>query len=193
MDFCPHCGAKLQDDAKRCHRCRKSVKKNRKCRSGSSKIEGGLWALPGAIALTIVIVSIVCTFIGAEIIPRLFVEETTYTETEYFACSMAGEKVYVDIVDIIPAVNLVSDGEIKNLLCTCTATNGETLTMYITVSDFADNFDSDIWTYLGEDYRREVRFSPKRVHGISVYHEDVVEHAPGDIAKTILLRFVSAD
>ena len=190
MDFCPHCGVRIQDNVKRCHKCRKSIKKRAGVRSG---IERRLWALPGFVALIIVVICIVCTVIAAGVYPRLSGQEPEYTEIEFFDCSKAGETVYVDIVDIVPVINVYSGEEITNLLCRCTAVNGETVTLYITVSDFADSFDSDIWTYLGSNYEDTISLTARRVHGISVYHGDIIKDAPGSVAKNMLLKFVSAD
>ncbi len=190
MDFCPHCGAHIQDNVKRCPKCRKSIKKRAFVRSG---IERKLWALPGAVALIIVNISIVCIVVASAVYPRLSGQEPEYTEIEFFDCSKAGETAYVDIVDIIPTINVYSGEEITNLLCKCTATNGETVTLYITVSDFADNFDSDMWAYRGSSYEDVISFTARRVHGISVYHGDIIKDAPRSVAKNMLLKFVSAD
>lgn len=193
MDFCPHCGAGVLDGMKRCPECRRSVEKNSRGEFNCNDRERGSGANLALAIVLITVLVIICAFVIDANYAYPSVDEPAYTETIFFDCKKSGEQAYADIVDIIPVLNVYSGEEITKLICRCTAASGETFAMYIEVSQFAENFDSNIWSYLGDDYEETISFAPIRVYGESVYYGDIVMRVPNSVYKTILLRFVSVE
>ena len=92
---------------------------------------------------------------------------TASNETKFSSSSTAGDKVYADIVSIFPAIGIYTQGSsyYTDFVCECKTSSGSTIWVYMTCSEYKDNFDSSVSTSVYSSSAEEKTFSSKRVHG----------------------------
>ncbi len=122
--------------------------------------------------------------------PAMSVAEEQY----FFDCTTPGESVYADIVSIFPAYKIYEEENVyTHFACECISESGDTLWLYITISDYVSFFDSEAWDSIHSDYADEISFPPRRIHGFTQYADDLIDNFSDDIGSDVLIEFVSAD
>lgn len=115
-------------------------------------------------------------------------------EQNFFDCSEAGESVYADIVSIFPAYKIYEEENVyTHFACECVSASGDTLWLYITISDYVAFFDSEAWDTIHSDYADELSFPPRRIYGFTQYADDLIDDFSKDIGSEMYIQFVSAD
>ena len=115
-------------------------------------------------------------------------------EQYFFDCTAPGESVYADIVSIFPAYKIYEEENVyTHFACECVSASGDTLWLFITISDYVAFFDSEAWDSIHSDYADEISFPARKVHGFTQYADDLIEDFSKDIGSEMLMEFVSAD
>lgn len=115
-------------------------------------------------------------------------------EQNFFDCSEAGESVYADIVSIFPAYKIYEEENVyTHFACECVSASGDTLWLYITISDYVAFFDSEAWDTIHSDYADEISFPTRRIYGFTQYADDLIDDFSKDIGSELYIEFVSAD
>lgn len=114
---------------------------------------------------------------------------TVNTETKFSSISEAGDNVYADIVSIFPEIGIYTEGSsyYSYFVCKCKTTSGGTVWVYMTTSEYKDNFDSSASTGIYNEYADEVTYSSsKRVHGTARSAENVMHGLSADTGKMLI-------
>ena len=91
-------------------------------------------------------------------------------ETEYFASTaVSGDKVYADIVSIVPKYGICTPGSssFSSFVCQCKTSFGSTVWVYMPCTEYKEHFDFSVSTDASSKPQAEkVTFSSaKRIHG----------------------------
>ena len=98
-------------------------------------------------------------------------------ETKFSSSVSAGEKVYADIVSIWPAFGVYAEGSTyyHHFVCECKTSSGSTVWVYMTCTEYKNNFDSSASTSTYSYYADEVTLSPaKRIRGTAKKAESIM-------------------
>lgn len=118
----------------------------------------------------------------------------TQTESKFTSSSTSGSKVYADIVSIIPEVGIYTEGSsnYSSLVCKCKTSSGGTVWVYMTTSEYKNNFDSSASTSIYNQYADEVTFSSKRVHGVAKKADTIMSGLASETS-TMVIDFSSVN
>lgn len=115
-------------------------------------------------------------------------------EQYFFDCTAPGESVYADIVSIFPAYKIYEEENVyTHFACECVSSSGDTLWLFITISDYVAFFDSEAWDSIHSDYADEISFPARRIYGFTQYADDLIDDFSKDIGSEMYIEFVSAD
>lgn len=119
---------------------------------------------------------------------------TPAVETCYSSSSEVGSDVYVDIVSIFPGIGIYREGSTNysHFVCECTTSSGSTVWIYMTTSEYKNNFDSGASTSIYNEYADEVTFSSRRIHGEVMKADNVMSGLSYDTGSKVI-NFDSAD
>lgn len=121
--------------------------------------------------------------------------QTATPETKFSSSSTSGAKVYADIVSIWPAIGIYSEGSsnYSYFVCECKTSSGSTVWVYMTVTEYRNNFDSSASTSVYSSYADEVTYtSSKRIHGIAKKADNIMSGLSSDTG-TMVIDFSSLD
>lgn len=111
------------------------------------------------------------------------------TETEFSNSSKFNSKVYVDIVSIFPEIGIYTQGSsnYSYFVCNCKTSSGSTVWVYMTVSEYKENFNSSESTSINSSFADEVTFSfPKRIHGSTRNAESIMSGLSTDTGPLVI-------
>ncbi len=116
-------------------------------------------------------------------------------ETKFSSSVSAGESVYADIVSIFPEIGIYTQGNsyYSYFVCKCKTSSGTTVWVYMTCSEYKNNFDSSASTSIYNQYADEVTFSTsKRIHGTAKRAESIMTGLSSDTG-TMVIDYSSVD
>lgn len=119
---------------------------------------------------------------------------TQPSEVRFYDSVSTGTEVYADIVSIFPAIGIYTEGSsyYSYFVCECETSSGSTVWVYMSVSDYRENFDSDVSTSVYSSTNEEVTFSySRRIHGEARVADYVMSGLSSDIEATMLIDFDS--
>ena len=119
---------------------------------------------------------------------------TQPSEVRFYDSVSTGTEVYADIVSIFPAIGIYTEGSsyYSYFVCECETSSGSTVWVYMSVSDYSENFDSDVSASVYSSTNEEVTFSySRRIHGEARVADYVMSGLSSDIEATMLIDFDS--
>lgn len=119
---------------------------------------------------------------------------TQPSEVRFYDSVSTGTEVYADIVSIFPAIGIYTEGSsyYSYFVCECETSSGSTVWVYMSVSDYRENFDSDVSASVYSSTNEEVTFSySRRIHGEARVADYVMSGLSSDIEATMLIDFDS--
>ena len=120
---------------------------------------------------------------------------TASTETVFSNSSTSGTKVYANIVSIWPAIGIYteSSSNYSNFVCECKTSAGTTVWVYMTVTEYKNNFDSSASASVSAAYADEVTYSTAvKIHGTVKKADNIMSGLSSDTA-TMVIDFSSLD
>lgn len=114
------------------------------------------------------------------------------SESKFTGSSTPGSKVYADIVSIFPEMGIYTQGSstYTHFVCRCKTSSGGTVWVYMTTSEYKNNFDSSASTSVYNQYAEEVTFSAKRIHGVAKKAEAIMSGLAAETS-TMVIDFSS--
>jgi FlaG/FlaF family flagellin (archaellin) len=111
------------------------------------------------------------------------------SESKFTSSSAAGSKVYADIVSIFPEMGIYSQGSstYTHFVCRCKTSSGGTVWVYMTTTEYKNNFDSSASTSVYNQYADEVTFSTKRIHGVAKKAETIMSGLAAETSTMIIV------
>lgn len=119
---------------------------------------------------------------------------TQPSEVKFSSSVSSGTDVYADIVSIFPAIGIYTEGSsyYSYFVCECVTSSGSTIWVYISVSDYRENFDSDVSTSVYSSTNEEITFSySRKIHGEARVADNVMSGLSSDTGATMLIDFDS--
>ncbi len=116
-------------------------------------------------------------------------------ETKFSSSASSGDEVYADIVSIFPEIGIYTQGNTyySYFVCKCKTSSGSTVWVYMTCSEYKNNFDSSASTSTTNEYAEEVTYSTsKRIHGTAKKAESIMTGLSSDTG-TMVIDFSSLD
>ncbi len=125
-------------------------------------------------------------------------EETTpyESETQFSQTVAPGAYVYESVVSISPEKGLYTDGAstYSGIICKCQTESGNVVWVYMNVTQYQENFDSDLNTSIQNVYAEPVTFSsPKKIWGVAKYANIIVNGLSDEIGVEMLINFTSIE
>lgn len=114
----------------------------------------------------------------------------------YSSSLETGTKVYADIKSIFPAVGIYTEGSsnYSDFVCECKTSSGKTVWVYMTTTEYKNNFDSTASTSTKAQYAEEIKFSgTKRIQGTTQKADSVMSGLADDINSTMVINFSSVE
>ena len=114
----------------------------------------------------------------------------------YSSSLETGTKVYADIKSIFPAVGIYTEGSsnYSDFVCECKTSSGKTVWVYMTTTEYKNNFDSTASTSTKAQYAEEIKFSGmKRIQGTTQTADSVMFGLADDINSTMVINFSSVE
>ncbi len=115
---------------------------------------------------------------------------STSSEVKFSNSVSAGDKVYIDIVSITPEIGIYTEGSsiYSHFVCKCKTSSGTNVWVYMTTSEYKNNFDSSASTSVSSSYADTVSFSSsKRIHGVAKRAENIMTGLSTDTATMIMV------
>ena len=120
---------------------------------------------------------------------------TASSETAFSSNSTSGSRVYANIVSIWPAIGIYTEGSTNytSFVCECKTSSGSTMWVYMTVTEYKNNFDSSASTSIYSSYADEVTYSSSvKIHG-TVKKADTIMSGLSSDTDTVVVDFSSLD
>lgn len=117
-------------------------------------------------------------------------------QEEFSSSTSVGTIAYADIVSIFPAIGIYQEGEIyyTDFVCECRTSIGTTVWVYMSTSEYIENFDANVSTNIVRSEAEEILFpSPKRVRGITMRADNIIYGLSDDTGAETLIGFTSVD
>lgn len=117
------------------------------------------------------------------------------TETGFSSSSTSESKVYANIVSIWPAVGIYTEGSsnYSNFACECKTSSGATVWVYMTVTEYKNNFDSSASTSVYSSDAGEVTYTTAvKIHGTVKKADSIMSGLSSDTG-TMVIDFSSLD
>ena len=90
-------------------------------------------------------------------------------ETPYTSSSRKGDRVYLDILSIIPTQGIYTEGQVyyTEFVCECETTDHEEVKVFISSADYRRIFDADVNVIVSDfSFAERTKYSPAaRIHG----------------------------
>lgn len=116
------------------------------------------------------------------------------SEVSFSSFLSSGTDVYADIVSIFPSIGIYTEGSsyYTHFVCECETSNGSTVWVYMSTSEYQKYFDSDASTSIYFSSAEEITFSySKRIHGEARKADNVMSGLSSDTGVTMLIDFES--
>ena len=114
-------------------------------------------------------------------------------EEKFSSSASSGDAVYADIVSIFPEIGIYTQGNsyYSYFVCRCKTSSGSTVWVYMTCTEYKNNFDSSASTSIFNQYAEEVTYSSsKRIHGTATRAESIMSGLSSDTG-TMVIDFSS--
>ena len=114
-------------------------------------------------------------------------------EAKFSSSASSGDAVYADIVWIFPEIGIYTQGNsyYSYFVCKCKTSSGSIVWVYMTCTEYKNNFDSSASTSIYNQYADEVTFSSsKRIHGTAKRAESIMSGLSSDTG-TMVIDFSS--
>jgi hypothetical protein len=114
-------------------------------------------------------------------------------EEKFTSSASSGDAVYADIVSIFPEIGIYTQGNsyYSYFVCRCKTSSGSTVWVYMTCTEYKNNFDSSASTSIFNQYAEEVTYSSsKRIHGTATRAESIMSGLSSDTG-TMVIDFSS--
>lgn len=115
-------------------------------------------------------------------------------EVSYSSSLETSTNVYADIKSIFPSVGIYAEGSsnYSHFVCECKTSSGKTVWVYMTTTEYKENFDASASTSIKAQYAEEIKFSSaKRIHGTTQSANGVMNGLADDINATMVINFSS--
>lgn len=115
------------------------------------------------------------------------------SEIKFSSSVSTGTDVYADIVSVFPAIGIYTEGSSNytHFVCECKTLTGSTVWVYMSASEYRNNFDANASTSIYNEYQDEKTFSSKRIHGEARKADNVMSGLSSDTGATMLIDFES--
>ncbi len=166
-----------------------SYQSSRSNSSGGSK-KG--WIIAAVIFVIIIIIAISSGNDSASNSGQSSGNKPSYSqssEVKFSSSVTAGTEVYADIVSIFPAIGIYTEGysNYTHFVCECKTSTGSTVWVYMSASEYRNNFDANVSTSIYNEYQDEKTFSSKRIHGEARKADNVMSGLSSDTGATMLI------
>lgn len=114
-------------------------------------------------------------------------------EEKFTSSASSGDAVYADIVSIFPETGIYTQGNsyYSYFVCRCKTSSDSTVWVYMTCTEYKNNFDSSASTSIFNQYAEEVTYSSsKRIHGTATRAESIMSGLSSDTG-TMVIDFSS--
>lgn len=114
-------------------------------------------------------------------------------EEKFTSSASSGDAVYADIVSIFPEIGIYTQGNsyYSYFVCRCKTSSGSTVWVYMTCTEYKNNFDSSASTSIFNQYAEEATYSSsKRIHGTATRAESIMSGLSSDTG-TMVIDFSS--
>ena len=155
------------------------------------------WIIAAIIFAIVIIIAIASGNDSSSNSGQSFGNNSSYNQSSEVSFSRflsSGTDVYADIVSIFPSIGIYTEGSsyYTHFVCECETSNGSTVWVYMSTSEYKKYFDSDASTSVYFSSAEEITFSySKRIHGEARKADNVMSDLSSDTGVTMLIDFES--